>query len=116
MVVIKRVYEPAKAGDGTRVLVDRVWPRGVSRERAALDRWMPEVAPSAELRRWFGHDPDRWPAFRERYRGELTGSPHLADLIAIARRGRLTLLYSARDEERNQAVVLAEVISERLAG
>ena len=115
MVEIKRVYEPAQAGDGTRILVDGIWPRGVSRERAAVAEWLPEVAPSTELRRWFGHDPSRWGEFRLRYREELAANPRVAELASIAGSGTLTLVYSARDEEHNQAVVLAEVVAEMLS-
>ena len=112
VIKIKRVYEPVAPSDGTRVLVDRVWPRGVSRERAALDSWLPGVGPSTELRRWFGHEPERWLEFRERYRAELDGNDLVAELAGIARAGTLTLLYSARDTEHNQAVVLAEVVAD----
>ncbi|MDX1578470.1 MAG: DUF488 family protein [Gemmatimonadota bacterium] len=109
----KRVYEEPAPEDGFRVLVDRLWPRGVSRERAALDLWLRDLGPSHELRRWFGHDPDRWDGFRERYRVELDGKP---DLVGRLRRrlaeGRVTLLYSARDERHNQAVALASYLRE----
>jgi len=109
-VRVKRIYEPIDADDGHRVLVDRMWPRGVARERAALDAWMPEVAPSTELRKWFAHDPERWPEFRARYAAELVNNPRVAELAAIAARGTLTLLYSARDTNHNQAVALASVL------
>lgn len=90
-----------------RVLVDRLWPRGVSKEGAALDRWMREAAPSDDLRTWFGHDPSRWDGFVERYEAELDGNAGLVDeLVRLAREGTLTLLYSARDERHNQAVAL----------
>jgi uncharacterized protein YeaO (DUF488 family) len=96
-----------------RVLVDRVWPRGVHKERLALDSWAREVAPSNELRRWFDHDPKRWPEFQRRYREELSGKRlELKKLAQLARGGRLVLLYGARDEERNQAVVLKDVLEE----
>ncbi len=107
----KRVYEPAEAGDGYRVLIDRLWPRGVSREDARLDEWARDLAPSDELRRWFGHRPERFDEFRRRYREEL--APHadeLEELRGRARSGRLTLLCGARDTEHNDAVVLAEVL------
>ena len=92
-----------------RVLVDRVWPRGVSKSEAAIDRWLKDVAPSTELRQWFGHEPSRWTEFRRRYLAELRGSAELLDeLRATARKGPLTLVYSARDERHNQAVVLRE--------
>jgi len=115
VIEIKRIYEPADSADGERILVDRVWPRGMSRDRAALDDWLPDAGPSTELRKWFGHDKERWAEFRERYRRELADNPHVADLVATAKKGRqLTLLYSARDTEHNQAVVLAEFLADRL--
>lgn len=110
---LKRIYEPAEASDGARVLVDRLWPRGVTKERAALTAWCKEVAPSTELRRWFGHAPSRWPAFRQKYRAELARKPEaLAALRALARQGPVTLLFAARDEARNEAVVLRDVLLE----
>lgn len=103
----KRVYEPAEASDGFRVLVDRVWPRGITREKAAADLWMKEIGPSAGLRKWFGHRPERWAGFRTRYEQELKEKQALLDeLRAYAHKGPLTLVYSAKDEERNQAVVI----------
>jgi uncharacterized protein YeaO (DUF488 family) len=103
----KRIYEPAEPGDGYRLLADRVWPRGVSRERAQLDEWARELAPSDELRRWFGHVPERFAEFRARYRRELDAhEAKLAELLA--REGPLTIVYAARDEQHNNAVVLAE--------
>jgi len=110
-VRLKRVYEPATRSDGYRILIDRLWPRGVARERAALDAWEPELAPSTELRTWFGHDPDRFEEFRRRYADELRSQrPRLTELRRQARDGRLTLVFSARDTEHNDAVVLAEVV------
>jgi uncharacterized protein YeaO (DUF488 family) len=114
MVSIKRVYEPAAAADGERVLVDRLWPRGV--RRSAISRWERDLAPSDALRRWFGHDPARWPEFRRRYRAELQARrPELAALAARAARRRVTLLYAAADTARNNAVVLKDILDE-LAG
>jgi uncharacterized protein YeaO (DUF488 family) len=110
-VRLKRAYEPAAPSDGYRVLIDRLWPRGVSRERAKLDAWEKELSPSAELRQWFGHEPQRFEEFRRRYIEELRSQRPL--LTALRRRGRastLTLVYSARDSEHNDAVVLAEVL------
>jgi uncharacterized protein YeaO (DUF488 family) len=108
---LKRAYEPASAGDGYRVLVDRLWPRGVSKKQAALDDWEKELAPSSELREWFGHEPDRFAEFRRRYIGELRANrSRLGDLRQRARVGALTLVYSAHDSEHNDAVVLAEVL------
>jgi uncharacterized protein YeaO (DUF488 family) len=110
-VRVKRIYEPAEPGDGYRVLVDRLWPRGVSRERARLDEWARELAPSDELRRWFGHEPDRFDEFRSRYLVELKDQgEEVAELRQRARSGPLTLLYAARDEQHNEAVVLAELL------
>ena len=114
MVKIKRVYERAERGDGERILVDRLWPRGLSKRAAAVDAWMKDLGPSHELRKWFGHDPGRWPEFRRRYVAELRTQRD--PLMAIARkatRGAVTLLFGARDPEHNQAVVLKGVI-ERL--
>jgi uncharacterized protein YeaO (DUF488 family) len=108
---MKRVYEPAKRSDGYRILIDRLWPRGVSRERAALDAWDPELAPSTDLRTWFGHDPGRFEEFRRRYVDELRRQrPRLTELRRRARDGTLTLVFSARDPEHNDAIVLSEVL------
>ncbi len=113
---IKRVYEAADDADGFRVLVDRVWPRGITKEKAAVDLWMKEIGPSSSLREWFGHEPERWEEFRTRYRKELDGKRALLDeLGAHARKGPLTLVYSARDEERNQAVVIREALKQEPA-
>jgi uncharacterized protein YeaO (DUF488 family) len=110
-VRLKRAYEPPEKTDGTRILVDRLWPRGVSKEEAKLDEWIKEIAPSSELRTWFGHDPRRWDEFRKRYRSELAEhSETLKDLRRRAREGPITLVYSARDEIHNDAVVLRNVI------
>ena len=110
-VMLKRAYEPAEQRDGTRILVDRLWPRGVSKAEARLDQWIKEIAPSVELRTWFGHDPERWDEFRRRYRTELAQhSETLKDLRRRARDGRITLVYSAKDEIHNDAVVLRDVI------
>jgi uncharacterized protein YeaO (DUF488 family) len=110
-VRLKRAYDPAAATDGSRVLIDRIWPRGVSREQAHLDEWARELAPSGELRRWFSHDPDRFAEFRRRYRAELAAQEaKLRELRQRARQGTLTLVYAARDTEHNDAVVLAELL------
>lgn len=107
VVSIKRVYSEPHKDDGMRILVDRLWPRGLTKEKAKVDLWLKEIAPSNELRKWFGHDPERWPQFEERYRDELKQhSEQLALLREKAARGRVTLLYGARDEEHNEAVVL----------
>ena len=108
---VKRVYEAPSDDDGLRVLVDRLWPRGLSKADAHVDRWIKEVAPSSDLRTWFGHDPARFDEFARRYREELRGSAELAELAALADDGRqVTLLYGARDEQHNQAVVLRDVV------
>lgn len=115
MFRLKRAYEPPAPSDGRRILVDRLWPRGLSKEKAAIDEWMKEIAPSAELRRWFGHDPEKWREFRRRYTQELRARGGLVREIArLASRGRVTLVYGARDEEHNDAVVLAAVIRARM--
>ena len=104
---LKRAYEARAQSDGIRVLVDRLWPRGLRKEEAALDEWMKDIAPSNELRKWFNHDPRRWEEFELRYRRELEGQTVLVgQLVNLARKGRLTLVYGAKDEEHNNAVVL----------
>lgn len=117
MIKIKRAYEEARKSDGYRVLVDRLWPRGVRKEALALDQWMKELAPSNELRREFGHDPENWRAFQAEYKKELR-SPEAKDalraLAVIARKKKLTLVYGARDQEHNNAVVLQKVLQRRL--
>ncbi|HZR91731.1 MAG TPA: DUF488 domain-containing protein [Gaiellaceae bacterium] len=113
-VRVKRAYEPAEPGDGYRVLVDRLWPRGVTREQARLDAWARELAPSPELRRWFGHDPGRFDEFRRRYAEELRAhEQELRELRRRARTGPVTLVYGARDTEHNGAVVLADLLLRR---
>jgi uncharacterized protein YeaO (DUF488 family) len=115
-VSLKRAYETPGPDDGLRVLVDRLWPRGVSRAAAGIDVWLKEVAPSDALRTWFGHDPARWDEFRRRYREELDASPAaVAELRERAALGPITLVYSARDEAHNNAVVLREYIEEERA-
>ena len=110
-VRIKRVYEPADRGDGYRILIDHVWPRGVSRERAKLDEWARELAPSDELRRWFDHLPERFDEFRARYRDELQAQrERLGELRRRAREGPVTIVYAAHDQDHNNAVVLAELV------
>ena len=111
VVRLKRAYERPAASAGYRVLIDRLWPRGVKREDSRLDEWARELAPSGELRRWFGHDPERFDEFRRRYTAELAGQEEkLRELRRRARRGTLTLVYGARDTEHNDAVVLAEIL------
>jgi uncharacterized protein YeaO (DUF488 family) len=110
---LKRAYEPAEPEDGIRILVDRLWPRGVSKEEASLDDWMKDIAPSTELRKWFGHDPARWPEFQRRYRDELRQHTQELDRIrALAETRTVTLVYGAHDEEHNDAIVLKQALLE----
>lgn len=110
---IKRIYEPTSRVDGFRVLVDRVWPRGISKEAAAIDYWAKEIAPSAELRKWFGHDPEKWIEFQKRYRTELSRrATEFDSLFENCRNRTITLLFGARDKDHNQAVVLRDVLME----
>jgi uncharacterized protein YeaO (DUF488 family) len=113
---LRRVYDPPGRGEGRRYLVERLWPRGIRKEALGLEAWLKEVAPSAALRRWYGHEPQKWPEFRRRYRLELADNqPAWQPLLAAARHGPTTLLYSARDTERNSAVVLKAFLDEQLA-
>lgn len=110
-VKLKRAYEPAAAGDGTRVLIDRLWPRGVKKADAAIDQWIKDISPSTALRKWFGHDPARWQEFRRRYAVEVHEHPEQLDkLRALARQGQITLVFSAHDEDHNDAVVLKDLL------
>jgi len=112
-IAVKRVYEPATKADGQRVLVDRVWPRGLSKEKAALTLWLKDIAPTTELRKWFGHEPERWEEFRKRYRAELEGKDEpLRELAALLEHGQVTLLYGAHEERYNNAVVLADYLKD----
>ena len=114
-VQVKRVYDLPSRQDGRRILVDGLWPRGVSRKTARIDEWARDLAPSTRLRRWFGHDPARWPEFQRRYRTELrTRWDRLAWLAGLARRGQLTLVYAARDSDHNNARALRRLVAERL--
>lgn len=113
MIRLKRVYDPPSPEDGKRVLVDRIWPRGIKKEEAALHEWLKELAPTTDLRKWFGHDPQKWPEFHERYRNELRGEGEtLARLADEGKQGTVTLLFAAKDEEHNNAVVLREILEE----
>ncbi len=113
MLHVKRAYEAPSPGDGTRVLVERLWPRGLTKERAAVDVWLKDVAPSAELRRWFGHDPARWPEFRRRYAEELDRRPDaVRELRELAAAGPVTLVYGSREERHNAAVALAQYLEQ----
>jgi uncharacterized protein YeaO (DUF488 family) len=116
-VRLKRVYEPPSPEDGVRVLVDRLWPRGLRKADAAVDRWMKDIAPSTELRQWFGHAPERWQEFRHRYARELRQHASAIDeLRELARHDTVTLVFGARDEEHNDAVVLREILLRPLGG
>ena len=111
---LKRVYEAPRKDDGTRILVDRLWPRGLTKEKAKVDLWLKAIAPSTELRKWFGHDPKKWPGFRERYQTELK---HHADELKVlkqkAKAGTVTLIYGARDQEHNEALVLKQFLERK---
>ena len=113
---VKRAYEAPDTNDGTRILVDRLWPRGLRKTDAAIDRWMKDIAPSTDLRKWFGHDPARWQEFRQRYADEIQGHlEELDELRTCARAGRITLVFAAHDETRNNAVVLRDVLLGRIS-
>ncbi len=110
-VKLKRAYEPAAANDGLRILIDRLWPRGVRKANAAIDQWVKDIAPSTALRKWFGHDPQRWAEFRRRYAAEVHRHPEqLTTLRTLARRGPITLVFSAHDERHNDAVALRDFL------
>ena len=113
-VRLKRAYERASRADGTRILIDRLWPRGVSKAHAAIDQWAKDLSPSTALRRWFGHDPERWDEFRKRYEAEVHDhSAQLEQLRALALKGPITLVFSARDEVHNDAVALRDLLLRR---
>jgi uncharacterized protein YeaO (DUF488 family) len=113
-IKLKRAYSPPSADDGTRILIDRLWPRGVSKSSAAIDLWLKDIAPSTALRKWFGHDPARWQEFRRRYSAEIRDhAAPLGELRATARKGRVTLIFAARDELHNDAIVLRDVLLNR---
>ncbi|HET8712075.1 MAG TPA: DUF488 domain-containing protein [Gemmatimonadales bacterium] len=115
MIKLKRAYEPATPNDGMRVLVERLWPRGVTKARLKLDAWLKDVAPSAGLRKWYGHDPKKWPEFRRRYFAELRAHPAAwRPLLSAAKRGRVTFVYAAHDEARNGAAALKTFLDRRL--
>ena len=110
-VKVKRVYERPAEDDGSRILVDRLWPRGLSKEKAGVDLWLKDIAPSTELRKWFAHDPEKWKGFRGRYETELKNKDELVEMLkAKAGQGTITLLYAARDEKHNEALVLKKVL------
>lgn len=112
MMQVKRIYDPKSESDGYRILVDRLWPRGVSKEKANIDLWLKDIAPSTELRKWFNHDPDKWEGFQERYKEELSNKKDLiAQILKLKEENdNITLLFSAIDKEKNQAIVLKEVL------
>lgn len=117
MIKVKRVYDPAAPEDGLRVLVDRLWPRGLSRERAQVNLWLKDVAPDSELRKWFSHDPERWPEFKRRYFAELaTQTDLLATIAEEARDGVVTILYGAKDRQHNNALALKEYMETYVLG
>lgn len=115
MLKLKRAYDPATKADGTRILVERLWPRGLSREQVHVDTWLKEVGPSTELRKWFGHDPEKWPQFRTRYFRELDARPEAwQPILSQARRGTVTLIYSSHDAVHNNAVALQEYLQAKM--
>lgn len=114
-IKLKRAYEPAESTDGLRILVDRLWPRGVSKKAARIDLWLKEIAPSTQLRKWFGHDPAKWATFRKRYFQELKDNPEPVDqLLEHVRNGAVTLVYGAKDQDHNDAVALRDYLESHL--
>ena len=114
-IKMKRVYEEPAASDGSRILVDRLWPRGLTKEKAHVDLWLKEIAPSTELRQWFGHDPEKWKRFRGRYETELRHNGQLIEILTKkAREGTITLIFGARDEKHNEALVLKQFLERRV--
>lgn len=113
-ILLKRAYEPAAKSDGKRVLVERLWPRGIKKEALHLDTWMKDVAPSTELRKWFNHDPERWNEFRKRYFAELAANPESWHALLENAPSRLTLVYSSHDQEHNNAVALRDYLEKKL--
>lgn len=115
MIKIKRVYEPVSPDDGKRILVDRLWPRGIKREEAKIDEWLKDVAPSDNLRKWFGHDPSKWIEFKNRYKKELKVKEEILErLREEAKKGNVTLLFSTKDTEHNNALALKEIITQEI--
>ena len=114
---LKRAYEDAEKSDGTRILVDRLWPRGVTKARASIDLWLKDIAPSTELRKWFGHDPEKWKEFEKRYEAELRNNKAALEMLEEhARQGTITLIYGARDQTHNEAVVLKRLLERTANG
>ncbi|HKE86020.1 MAG TPA: DUF488 domain-containing protein [Vicinamibacterales bacterium] len=115
MISVKRAYEPVSRADGTRFLVERLWPRGVSKAKLRIEAWLKDVSPTTELRKWFSHDPEKWDDFRKRYRRELDAHPQAwKPIVSAARRGRVTLVYSSHDTEHNNAVALQEYLKTKV--
>jgi uncharacterized protein YeaO (DUF488 family) len=115
-IKIKRAYESIASSDGFRILVDRLWPRGIKKEDAHVDVWLKDIAPSTDLRKWFNHEPEKWEAFRKKYLAELQDSPATAELIEQVKKHKtITLVYSAKDEQHNQAVVVKEFLEKKEA-
>ena len=112
MVKVKRIYEKPEEGDGYRILVDRLWPRGVSKEKAALDLWLKEIAPSNELRKWYNHEPEKWPEFQKKYQTEIAANKEVFEQLKeiVKKEENVTLLYAAREEKRNEAQVLKDLL------
>ncbi len=111
-IKLKRVYEESAKEDGTRILVDRLWPRGLTKQKANVDLWLKEIAPSTELRKWFHHDPEKWKEFKQRYREELKSKTEEIEVLKKElKKGAVTLLYGAKDEEHNEALVIKELLS-----
>lgn len=111
MIQIKRVYEKPTKNDGKRILVDRLWPRGLTKQKAAIDTWLKDIGPSTELRKWFGHDPKRWTAFQAKYKRELKSKADLlAELKRLGKKGTVTLVYGAKDTEHNEALTLKTIL------
>ncbi|CBL46334.1 Conserved hypothetical protein [gamma proteobacterium HdN1] len=111
--MVKRAYEAPEKTDGERILVDRLWPRGLKKENADIDLWLKDVAPSTELRKWFGHDPEKWAEFQKRYKAELKGNTALDELREHSHKGHITLVFSAHDEEHNNAIVLQQLLEKK---
>lgn len=115
VINIKRIHEPAEKSDGFRILVDRLWPRGIKKEEAEVSEWIKEAGPSTELRKWFNHDPEKWTDFQKKYQSELKENPAVAELLKLVKEHRkVTLVYSAKDEEHNQAVVLKGFLEKKI--
>ena len=110
VISLKRAYEPAAKSDGVRILVDRIWPRGVTKAEAEIDHWAKDVAPTTELRKWFGHDPEKWAEFQKKYRAELKGNPGLSDIRVLSQQGEVTLVYAAKDTLHTHALTLKQVL------